>query len=419
MESNTTTTTTLPALVPMREQLPSLLEKNMPLMEKFKTRADAVLNELTKPTNDEEMEDFISSLAAVRDVYNRNCELRKQMTEITDAFKDIVMEYERDLDPKSDKSKYSQKKKLLEQYQQEKLEQRRKEEQEIAKKKEIENHKVDLRAKMLENLSQMVIASVKRVDSGSKDYFDTATVEDFDKKAEVYKTNKPKLKQQDYETCFNGMPNKDLMSQVDYGRFVVEVQQEETFEKWNAAFIEAISPIINEWRARIPDLKQQKLQLAEAKKKGDEEAQRLAEEQKKINDEQFQQRQQQLDQVAKEQQQHIQEGANLQKMSNEFQAQASAQQMDDVGGVKLVAKFDDPAKTPKAFMGVLYHVFSHADFPGIQKRDPKTKKLMVDDKNRPVYVDHVQWWLDWYVKNCNANVDGLKVYEDSKVVVRK
>lgn len=416
--SNTTNTTTLPALIPMREQLPSLLEKNLPLLQKYKSRADQVLAELTEPTNDEEMEDFISSLAAVRDVYTRNSELRKQMTEITDAFKDIVMEYERDLDPKSDKSKYSQKKKLLEQYQQKKLEQRRKEEQEIAKRKEIENHKVDLRAKMLENLSQMVIASVKRVDAGSKDYFETATIEDFDKKAEVYKTNKPKLKQADYDACFQVTFNFELVKPDEFALYVNEVQKEETFEKWNAAFVEAISPIINEWRARIPDLKQQKLQLAEAKKKGDEDAQRLAEEQKKINDEQFQQRQQQLDQVAKEQQQHIQEGANLQKMSNEFAAQASAQQMDDVGGTRLVLKFTDPKLIPKALMNIIYHCMSHEKFPGIQRRD-KSKKLMVDDKNRPVYVDEVQAWIDFFLKNCNASIEGTQIFEDSKTIIRK
>lgn len=415
------TTTTLPVPVEKMKDLPKLVESYIPLLVKWSKKADAALDQIgpIADDDDEAAENAVAILAAVRDVYNATMNKRKEMTEITDAFKDMVMEYERPFNPEAKaKSKYNEKRKFIEDFQQRKLDKKRAEETEALKKKEIENHKVDLRAKMLENLGQMLVNAVKRVDSGSKDYFDAATVDDFDKKAEAYKNNNPKLKQTEYEACFNGMPNKELISQVDYAKFVVEVQQTETYEKWNTAFVEGVSPIINEWRARIPDLKQQKVALAEAAKKSTEDAARLAEEQKKKNDESFNQRQQQLDQAAEDNKKAVQEDASLQKMGNEFQAQAIMQNLEDAGGYKYVAKFSDPKLIPKAFMAVVIHCMQHPDFPGIQKRD-KSKKLMVDDKGRPVYVEEVQAWLDFFLKHVNADVEGLKIFEDAKVVVRK
>ncbi len=421
--SDTTTTTNgvnLPApLAQIREQLPVLLQTHLPWMKEKHDAADALLESITMPTNSEEREDVIAKLAGVSKVFTAIQDRRKQMTEITDAFKDEAMKFERPFDTKAGaKSKYQEKRKLVEEYDQQELEKKQKFEAEVAKRKEVENLKVDLRAKMLENLSNMVINAVKRVDSGSKDYFDAATVEDFDKKAEAYKNNRPKLKQTEYDGCFlptYGNP-PGIITAEDLGLLIEDVKKEETFEKWNTAFVEAISPIINQWRALIPDLKQQKIQLQEAQTKSAEEAKKLQEEQQKKNDEAFQQRQTQLDAVAKEQQTKIQEEADTNKTMNELQSQASMWG-SEAGPTKLVLKFTEMKEMPKAFMAIIYHSMAHPDFPGIQKRDAK-KKLMTDDKGRPVYIEAIQWWIDFFLKNCNADVPNTKVFEDAKTTIR-
>lgn len=421
MSDTTTNGVNLPAVQQMREQLPTLLQTHLPWMQEKHDRADELLESITPIKDDEELEDAIAKLAAVSKVYSAISEKRKQMTEITDAFKDIVMEYERpfNTDAKS-KSKYIERRKYVEDYQQKKLDERRKQEADAAKRKELENHKVDLKAKMLENLSSMVVNAVKRVDAGSKEYFDAATLEDFDKKADAYKNNRPKLKQSEYDACFSNIPVKLEIVGTDWNisEFVKEVQQEQPFEIWNNSLVEALAPILNEWRARIPDLKKQKQDLADAAKKSQEEADALAAKQKAENDQQFNQRQQELDKVAEEHKTQIQEQANTEKIGNEFAAQAATQNMADGGSVKLVAKFTDPKTTPKALMSVMYHVFSSEKFQGIQKRDSKTKKLLFDDKGRPIYIDAIQWWLDQYVRDCNASVEGLQLFEDSKVTIR-
>jgi hypothetical protein len=429
MENTPTTTTNgvnLPAPVKdMRETLPGLLEKSIPWMEKKNKQADEMLDSITGVDDDDEAEDATAKLAAVREVGAAIMERRMEMTKITDAFKDVVMEFERPFDAKSPKSKYSQKRKFLEDYQQRKLEERRKQEVEAAKRKELENLKVDLRAKMLQSLSQMVVDSVKRVDGGSKDYFEACSLEEFDKKAEVYKGNKPKLKQKDYDDCFiitqENMP-AGIISAAEIGVLLDEVKKDEPYDKWNTAFVEAISPIINAWRARIPDLKQQKIDVAEAGKKSQEEAEALKLKQKEQSDREQQQRQVQLDQAAEDNKKLIQEDAGMQKMSNEFQAQAATQGLEDAGRVKLVLKFTDPKLAPKGFLEIVYQVMSNPDFqqhaPMFQKRD-KSKKLMFDDKGRPVYIDMVQSWIDFWLDRCNGNISGTTISEDAKVTVRK
>jgi hypothetical protein len=426
MENTPTTTTNgvnLPAPVKdMRETLPGLLEKSIPWMEKKNQQADAMLDTITGVDDDETAEDVTAKLAAVREVGAAIMERRMEMTKITDAFKDVVMEFERPFDAKSPKSKYSQKRKFLEDYQQRKLEERRKQELEAAKRKEVENLKVDLRAKMLENLTQMVVNSVKRVDAGSKDYFEACTLEEFDKKAEVYKGNKPKLKQADYDVCFNVPFNHALLPDDEFHIFVSLVSTEEPYEKWNTAFIEAISPIINQWRAMIPDLKAQKEALVKAKVHSQAEAEKLQQKQNEANELAFKERQMKLDQAAEDNKKLIQEDAGMQKMSNDFQEQAATQGLQDAGRVKLILKFTDPKLAPKGFLEIVYQVMSNPDFqqhaPMFQKRD-KSKKLMFDDKGRPVYIDSVQWWIDFWLASCNGNISGTTISEDAKVVVRK
>src|SRR5688572_16048575 len=105
MSDTTNTTTEIVPVQAMREQLPALLEKNVPFLEKYSAKADAALDEIVQVTSDQEAEDANDILAAVRDVHNAMVPKRMEMTKITDAFKDVLMEYERPFDPKNEKSK--------------------------------------------------------------------------------------------------------------------------------------------------------------------------------------------------------------------------------------------------------------------------------------------------------------------------
>lgn len=424
--NDTTNTTTLPVPAQeVREKLPALLQKSLPLLEKWKARADAALDEIQVINNKEEAEEVIAILAAVRDVYNKQYETRKEMTDLTDAFKDVVMEFERPFNPDAKaKSKYNEKKKVLEVWQQKELDRIQQEKIEAAKKKEVENLKVDLRARFLQALSNNVVDTVKKADDYARNLFATLDLDNFDAHSEQFKKQKPKLKQETYNACFV-CPN-DLMDRAKtlfgpsvFSELCAEVQKEETYDKWNAAIQEAVAPVLNEWRAKIPDLKAELIAKTNASA---EERVRLENERTARDEQERKNREAQLNTIAKQNSDKIQEDANMDKMSNEFASQALSQTIGDPGRTKLVLKFIDPKLAGKAFMEIMYHVMSHPDFqqqyPCFQRRDAK-KKLMVDDKGRPVYMEHVQWWIDWFLDNCNASITGTIISEDAKVTIRK
>lgn len=423
MENNQQPTTNLPVLAPaeeLKKKLPELLESNLPKLIKWHNKADAALDEIPeKINNDEEAEDVNATLAAVRDVYKAVNEKRTEITEVTDKLKNMLMEYERPFNPQNDKSKYNEKRKVLERYQQEKHDKIMREKAEAAKRKEQENYKIDLRAKILTNLSDMLTDAILKSDTGSRDFFAKCTLETFDASAETYKKMKVQLKEKLYNDCFVMEVDSTLINGEQYAALCKSIMEEEPYEKWNTQFVEKAAPIVNEWRAKIPDLKAELVAVAEAAKKSQAEADALKAKQKEEADRQAKERQEKLDKEAKEQKEKIQEEAGMNKMSNEFAAQALTQELPDTGKTKLVLKFSDAKSTPKGFMEIIYHCLSHKDFPGFQKRDSKTKKLVVDDKGRPEYIPSVQWWIDWFLENCNADISGAIITEDAKITIRK
>lgn len=418
----TTTLAVLPAQVTEMQRLPQLLEKNIPIMEKRKVKANAALDEIpVKITSKDEAEDANAILAAVRDVYNANKDMRMEMTNITDGFKDMAMEYERDFNPDAKaKSKYNEKKKVLEAWQQEEHDRVQKEKQEAAKRKELENLKVDLKAQILQNLSNNVIETVKIADQYARNLFAALEPGNFDQESEKFKKQKPKLKQETYDKCFEVPWNTTLMTKEQYGEFCASVKAEETYDRWNAAIQEAVAPVLNEWRARIPDLKQEMLQKHNA---SEEERVKLDKERADRDEQEKKQRQEQLDMFAKQNQEKIQEDAGMQKISNSFAEQGVVQQAGDAGRTKRVLKFSEAKQAPTAFMNILYHVLASPKFqeayPVFQKRDAKTKKLLFDDKQRPIYIDQVQWFIDFFLDHCDALVPGTSETEDAKVTIRK
>lgn len=418
MDNNQQPTTALVPTQQLREKLPALIESNLPNIIKWHDRADIALDQIVKVSNEEEYEEAQAVLAAVRDVYGAISKNRKEITEVTDQLKKALMDYERPFDPNSDKSKYSEKRKMLEQYKQAEHERIMKEKREAARRTELQNHKVDLKSEMLSNLNKMLMERVKLSDTGSKDFFDNCTLETFDAKAETFKMVKPKLKIEAYEACFKVTHNPDKITAEELQALINEVKAEEPFDKWNEAFLEQAMPIINAWRARIPELKKQKEELAELEKKNADEAAALRARQKEEEERLSRERQAEIDRQAEENRKRIEEEASMSKMSNAFAEQAATQQLDTAPRTKLVMKFTNMEMMPKAFMTIVYHCVSHKDFPGIQRRDAK-KKLMVDDKGRPEYVPAIDWWLDFFVKNCDAHVEGTVVYEDAIITIRK
>lgn len=408
----------LPALP--TDTIQQKISENLPTLIKGNLNCLKVLSNITQVTTDEEYEGANDTLIAVKKAYDKMVDKRKEITGPLDDLKKLLMDYERPLDTDTKSpSEYNKVRKMMESYQQAKLDRIREEQAKTAKNLAIDNHKIDIKSKIFENLNNMLVEVVKKSDAGSKEFFDKSTVVDFDARAEQFKTIKPKLKMEFFESAFRVPYDASLVSLEE---LIKEVQVVETYDKWNASFQELVAPILNQWRALIPDLKKKLIEVEELKAKDADAAEQLRKKQAEEQDTSMKARQTELDLSAEQRNKSITNEAGMQKMSNNFAAQGSAQTMEDAGKVKYILKFTDPKLAPKAFMEILYHVFSSPAFqtkyPMFQKRD-KSEKLVFDDKKRPVYIDHIQWFIDFFLDNCDGMIEGTTLLEDAKITIRK
>lgn len=413
---------TLPAIIQESKEIPSeiknvlvLASQYKPKMEIISTKAIAAMQAIQTIEDDDDRQYVNDVLANVRDAYNKIKGYRTEITKPVDEFKSALMEYERPLgDDKG--SEYSRLRTLIGAYDQEKINKKKKTEEEAQRKKDRENHLVDIGAAILTNLSNLIMAKVKKGDEDSAAYFKTATLEDFDERAEKYRKMKPTLKTEDYHNCFKVPYKQHLFSEAEYKDITETLAKVETFEKWNEELFRLSTPIVNEWKAKIPELKQNLINLKNAK--DESERKRIADEQSAKAKEEEDRRNQSIQQQLAESSSAIANQASLAKLENEFVAQATVQTIGDTGPVKWVLKFTEPKKTMPALSAIIYHCMAHKDFPGIQKRDAK-KKMVFDAKGRPEYIEAVQWWINFFLSNCDINIDGTTVYEDAKVIVKK
>lgn len=412
----TTPQETLPELKKI-ETIAEIAQRHLPRMIKGKEKCVAMITEILENGTDseEEAEQHIATLAKVRDQgFNVIEKLRKEITGPMDDLKDYFMQFERPLSDNKD-SLYTKAKNQIADYRQRELEKKKKIEQEAARKKDRDNHLVDITSSVQKKLNDLVLKKTKDGDAASEKYFSECTLENFDSRAEKYNKMKPTLKAEEYESCFIVQYNKSLYTDEEFLDIITTLKTVETIEKWTEEVITAATPVINQWRAKIPDLKQNLINLQNAKDESDRN--RIAEEQRKKAEEETTRRNAELEQQALDKSRDIDASAGLAKMENSFVEQATVQQAGDTGSIKHVLKFKDSKSMPKAFMEIVYHCLAHKDFKGIQKRDKKGN-LVYDDKGRPEYTDEVQRWITFFLANCDAAIDGTVVFEDSKVTIR-
>lgn len=403
-------------------QLPQLnIEELRTIIPKLRNSHDKALAVTQAVTQVESEEDY----AAVETLCIR---LKKTYDEISYPLYrklaepiELITEQARDLiSPFDYKSKreneYNRLRGLMVNFKQRELDKKKAIEAEAAKKRERENYLVDLKTSILKALNNLVTEKVRKAESGSADYFAASTLETFDERAEQFKKMKPRLKEQDWEDCFR-CPKDTFESIVETTSWLNGVMQSEPFDKWNALVIEGATPIINAWRAKIPDLKQE---LIDRQKLADdkEALEKLELEQKRKAQQEAARREKDIADNAKQAQLDLDAKAGIDKMHNSFVEQGTVHNAGDTGPTKLALKFNDPTKALKAFTTILYHCFSHPDFKGIIKTDAKGVQKM-DEEGNPVYRDEIQYFVNFFLQKCDAEIEGVTIYEKSKIIIRK
>lgn len=399
------------------ESVVILAKEYLPKMEAGSAKAVARMQAITEIIDDEDYENVETLLVGVRNAYTKMYAMRTEMTGVLDEMKKNLMSFERPLsDDKT--SEYTRLRTLMSAFKQKQIDDKKKLEQAAAKKKERENHFVDIGAAVLTNLNNMVLAKTKKADTDSDAYFKASVLENFDVRAERYSKMKPSLKPEDYNACFvEGLNRRfDLWTEPEWVDIITTLKKAEPIEKWTDEIIKNATPILNEWRAKIPDLKKNLIDLQNAK--NDEERKRLESEQQAKAEADKQRRDRELEQQSLDKNLEISSQASLSKLENDFVEQATTQAAGATGPTKQVLKFTDPKKTLKALSTIMYHSMAHKDFPGIEKRDNK-KQIVKDAQGRPEYIEAVQFWINFFMANCDADVEGTEIFEIAKTIIRK
>lgn len=394
-----------------------LAKEHIPKLALASHQAVSTMQEFPEElTSEEEREDAMEVGGLVADAYDKVVARRKLMTAPLDELKDFLMQYERPLDAKNENSEYAKLRRKIGKFDQKKIDEKKRVEAEAAKKKAKANALSDMGTAVLQNLNDLILRKTREAEVNSKKYFEASTLENFDVRADNYKKMKPSLKPEDYAACFNVPYNNQLFTLDEATDFVATMKKVEPYEKWVEEIVKAATPVLNAWRSKIPELKENLVKLKQAK--DDDERKRLSEQQAAKAKEEEDRRLQDIQQNHVAASSDIQSRGELDKLSNSFAEQASIQSVDDTGPVKIVLKFTDKDKIGKNFMTIIAHVLAHKDFPGIFKKD-KAGKVVNDADGNPEFATHTKWWIDYFTKNCDVAIEGVEFFEKAKTIIRK
>jgi hypothetical protein len=385
----------------------------VPKLERGKERAVKLMSAITEIKDDEQLEEVIDLLGQIAITYTAMNGLRAPITEQLRDIASFLISFEAELDP-SKNNHASRLRNLVGQYNQQKIDAKNKAAEDARKLKEKENYKVDLTTQIKKNLSDLLITRVQEVNSGAKGYFEQTTLETYDTMAATFRSFNPKLKQEIYLKCFE-VKYDSRLTKDEFDELFKKITTEEPYEKWNEAVTQVLAPVLNEWKGRLPELKDK---LTALKNAASEEEKKKLEAANKLKEEAEQRkRDEELAGLKRKQEEEIQQKAEVDKMGNEFQEQAIVQESEDTGPTSLILKFKDP-KPVKPLCEIIYKCFMHPKFPGIQKKNQK-KELLMDKHGFPELVSGVDFWVNFFLKNCDTNVDGIEIKEIPKVIIRK
>lgn len=406
------------------DYLPNMRDGSAKAVARLKQQYDAIVAKTNEydgsdsPEIDQLVADVSETLSAAKNAYDLWNKWRVELTAPMDEFKKQAMEYEKAVayDGKTD-NYYTKIRQEIVKIENKKIAKKRVDEETARKKKELENYKVDLTTNVKRNFANLLITRITEVNKGSKDYFDASTLETFDERAETFKAMKPKLKQEHYDSCLLPVKNDTKLTSEEKKELLEKIVVEETYDKWNLAVSEAILPTINEWRAKIPMLKQQLVDLANAKSEEDrkkleaEQAQKAADEQARKDAE--------IAQQTQAAQLQIDTQAQMDKMNNEFVEQATVQSLTDTAPVKYQYVLKDPKLMVKGLMNAIYHTLSSPKFKGIYKMDKSGKKVIDPATGQPTLIPEIDYWFKFAAENCDVELEGMELVEIAKVTIKK
>jgi hypothetical protein len=432
--------TNLPLMKSVKEKAVTRLQQQHELVKTFAAAYDGAPNEEC----DKLVEAVTHTLTKAKEAYDW---LEKKRTEITkpmDEAKAELMEYEKAVrtDKKTDNF-YTAICRELASIQNKQISYKQEIERQAQKRKDVENYKVDLQAQMKKNLAALTIGYVKTTDTGSENFWKLATLENFAAKEAKFKGWTPALKVEDFQKAFQVQydPSKLLFddfskqlsesktpedrkkvldqrtaaAEAEFNALVLALKEEESYEKWSAIIVETITPTLNAWIGKIPQIKENLLALKNAA--DEEERKRLAAEQAAQAEADQKQRDEEFKALQEETNQAIDQEAQVSKTMNDFTAQATTQEIPDSGPTKKVYVMVDQQKVAKGIVTAIQKTIGHKEFVVFAKDKKGVTK--VDDNGQPIFNEHIDYFLKFVAQHCPMELDGFELKEVAKLIIRK
>lgn len=407
----------MPAVIEKQKSIAEMAKEALPMIKYRHDMAVGAMDNWKKAENEEEYEQNNALLVRIKKTYDLMSDEEKPIMEAIDTLYEMFRQYKRPLDYSTKaKSRYNECRQDQEKYKQEELDRKNKEKAAAAERKRIEDEKVNLASRIRTNLNNLISEKIRKTSDWCSNFFKDATVATFPELEKKFTTVNPKLNNKDYDACF--IITDAPLDEAVVNEVIVNVLKEEPWEKWNKEMNDKVGPIMNEWRARMPDIKQQLIVRENAS--SEEEKKKIEAEQERRRQEEDRKRKAELAKMEELREQELEAQRQRDLLHNSFQEQATSQQIGDGGPTKKVMKFSDP-KNATSLSHVLYAVFSSPKFEGIEKRD-KNKNVVFDSQGRPEYIDAVQFWINKFLSIADQEkfkIQGAVYFEDAKVAVRK
>jgi hypothetical protein len=388
------------------------VQSNFPSIMKGNALGIKLLKEVqtTPIKTDEEKQVAIEKLTKVKAIVDKVDLLTKEVTEPIESFLDQVKSFKKAIDyanKTKDGNEYTKARAVIEKYDIDKAaaDAKVKYEAELLRQKNL--LKAEIKEGVGKRLIDMLAGQQKNIIDGMSRWEQALTLENINSSYEKLANQKPALKIDKWEACFglNFMsPNKTAMTPDETVLYMEALKKEFPYDEFNKTYVEAVSPIINEYRAKQ---EQVRTKLTEIKNAGEAEKIRLEEERKKELETKAAEARKEIDAAATEAHDSVEHQKEMDTMNAEFTAQAQTQDLEQ-GPMKKIASFESNDNFLKPFAEVIGACVLHPKFPGIMK------------KNGTDVIDAVQWWLDWYADHTEVKaIKGIKIKEIPKTIIRK
>lgn len=396
--------TELAEVAKVTTSLEKLKEKLPTIQRGSKIGLDMLTIIQTTPIKSKEERDAaVENLNKVKKIYDKVKGLRKEITDPLDTAKDWIMGFEREMDSSSKAAnEYNKAKAVIIAYDQKVIDDNNKKEVESERQRQTSLYKAELKEKVARQLVEMMAGQKRNSIEGMAKWEAGLTLGTIDQNIEALKARKPELKPEFYNACFKtDFPGKKtVITDEELVKWMEEFKKEMPYSKYQEEYMQMATPILNEYRAKMPDVKN-RLEAIE-KESEDKKLELEKARQQELTDKSLaamkvveQETEAKVDQINQDKENAV--------MDAEFTKQAQLQDLDD-GPTKYQASFEGAAWV-QPFLNVI----------GTCIKSDKFK--MYNAKGE--FIDSITWWLNFLSTNCpKADIPGIVWKEIPKTIIK-